>query len=443
MFQAIGIQAIICAGLVKGDRLVAMMAVHQAQPRHWTPQEISVVQEVVERSWAHIERVRDNAMLREQDRRKDEFLATLAHELRNPLAPIKYALEMMRRARDPAHVVQAQEVVDRQVTQMARLIDDLLDLSRINRGLIQLQKEQVAVGSLVQQALELVRPALLAARHELQVQLPEQALLVDADPTRLVQAIANLLGNAVKYTPEGGRIGIAARADGDHVVLEVADNGIGIPPDQQGRLFQMFTQLDPGMARAKGGLGIGLALVKTLVQMHGGAVTVRSPGLGLGSIFTIRLPLVPTPAAPPKAPGAAPVAAQPGTLRVLVVEDNADGREMLVTLLEAFGYSVDAAEDGAQALEVAARFDPQVVLLDLGLPVMDGIEACRRLRADERHAHTFIVALTGWGAAGDRRRTAEAGFDAHLTKPAEPQLLQETLAKYAAAWPRRLAAVAG
>ncbi len=447
MFNAIGIKAIICAALVKGDRLVAMMAVHQAEPRAWTPHEVSLVQEVVERSWAHIERVRDNAMLRDQDRRKDEFLATLAHELRNPLAPIKYALEMMRRARDPSVVAQAQAVIDRQVTQMARLIDDLLDLSRINRGLIQLQKEPVAVGALVQQALELARPALEAAGHQLQVEVPERDLFIHADPTRMVQALANLLGNAAKYTPDGGHIRIAARQAGDEVVLEVADDGIGIPPELQGQLFQMFTQLHHSTARARGGLGIGLSLVKTLVQMHSGEVAVSSAGTDAGSTFTIRLPALLAAPAPEPLPNAnANVEAEAGAgaaLRVLVVEDNTDGREMLVTLLDTLGYSVDSAEDGPQALEAAARFDPQLVLLDLGLPFMDGFEVCRRLRADRAHADTFIVALTGWGAEQDRQRTAAAGFDAHLTKPVEPQLLRETVARYAAQWPRRTAAVAG
>lgn len=439
MFNAIGIQAIVCAGLVKGDRLVAMMAVHQDQARDWTQQEISLVQEVVERSWAHIERVRDAAMLREQDRRKDEFLATLAHELRNPLAPVKYATAMLRRATDPGQVRQAQDVIDRQVSQMARLIDDLLDLSRINRGLIELQRERVAVAAILQQALEVSRPAIEAARHQLQLLLPDEELFVDADATRMVQVVGNLLGNAAKYTPDGGQLRLAAWRAGTKAVLEVTDNGIGIPLDQQAEAFRMFTQLQQGAGRAKGGLGIGLSLVRTLVQMHGGSVSVRSAGLGQGSTFSVELPLAAAVETPPPAPeheGGRLAPERAAAVRVLVVEDNPDGREMLVALLEALGYQVDAAADGPQAVEQAAVFLPQIVLLDLGLPGMDGLEVCRRLRGELGLASAFILALTGWGAERDRARTAEAGFDAHLTKPLEPRELQETLARCAAAWPR-------
>src|SRR6476661_2617051 len=278
MFNAIGIKAIICCGLVKDGRLVAMMAVHQATPRHWTAREVALVQDVVERSWAHIERVRDSAMLREQDRRKDEFLATLAHELRNPLAPIKYAVSMLRLAPEPQAQTRAQEVIDRQVSQMSRLIDDLLDLSRINRGQIQLQREPVRLRALLDRAAETARPAIESSRHELSVQLPDEDLLLQADPARIVQVIGNLLNNAAKYTPDGGRIVVTARRSGNHALLDVVDNGIGIPPDQHDKLFQMFSQVDHTSVRGKGGLGIGLALVRTLVQMHGGTVRIFSAG---------------------------------------------------------------------------------------------------------------------------------------------------------------------
>ncbi|HEX2546360.1 MAG TPA: ATP-binding protein [Ramlibacter sp.] len=429
MFNAIGIKAIICAGLAKGDRLVAMMAVHQAQPRDWTQQEISLVGEVVDRCWAHIERVRDSAMLREQDRRKDEFLATLAHELRNPLAPIKYAIAMMRRARDQQHAVQAQDVIDRQVSQMARLIDDLLDLSRINRGLIQLKKERVSLAAMMQAAVEVARPAIEAARHTLEVRLPEQETWIEADPTRMVQVIGNLLGNAAKYTPDGGNIRLAAWRAGHKAVVEVADNGIGIPPEEQGRLFQMFTQLHHTANRAKGGLGIGLSLVKTLVQMHGGTVGVASGGLDEGSTFTVELPLAPANNPPAPEPVQQPAAAG-GRTRVLVVEDNADGRETLLMLLELFGHEVRGAGDGPAALEVAQAFAPAIVLLDLGLPGIDGFEVCRRLRAMPATRGATIYALTGWGAERDREKTAQAGFDGHLTKPVEPDALQEVIARH-------------
>jgi PAS domain S-box-containing protein len=259
MFNAIGIQAIICAGLVKQGRLVAMMAVHQAAPRDWTEREIALVEEVVDRCWAHIERVRDAAMLREQDRRKDLFLATLAHELRNPLAPVKYALEILRRADDPDKVQRARDAIDRQVTQMARLIDDLLDLSRINRGLIRLQPRPQALGALLQEALDAVQPAIEAARHTLRFAPPADDVVVDADATRMVQVFGNLLGNAAKYTPEGGTITVDVAADAHAVLVEISDTGLGIPAGQEQRVFGMFEQLEHTAAHAKGGLGIGLA----------------------------------------------------------------------------------------------------------------------------------------------------------------------------------------
>jgi PAS domain S-box-containing protein len=433
MFNAIGIKAIICAGLVKEGRLVAMMAVHQSQPRPWTEQEIALVGEVVERCWAHIERVRDSAMLREQDRRKDEFLATLAHELRNPLAPIKYAMEMLRRGDDPVRLGRAREVIDRQVSQMARLIDDLLDLSRINRGLIRLQLQPQRVAHLVQEAVEVARPALEEARHQLVVQPPPDDVLVQGDATRLVQVIGNLLGNAAKYTPEGGRIVVSGRIEGADVIVEVADNGLGIRPEDQGRLFQMFTQLEHTAARARGGLGIGLSLVKTLVQMHGGTVAVRSEGLGRGTTFSVRLPRygeAPALAASP-ADGAASAGgpAPSGALRIAVVEDNDDGRASLVELLELLGHEVRAAADGGSGVDLVRDFRPDVVLLDLGLPVLDGLEVCRRIRSDPGVQDVHVVALTGWGTETDRRRTAEAGFNLHLTKPVEADVLVRTLAQ--------------
>jgi CheY-like chemotaxis protein len=407
-----------------------MMAVHQATPRNWTAREVTLVGDVVDRCWAHIERVRDSAMLREQDRRKDEFLATLAHELRNPLAPMKYAVAMMRLAAEPSAQVRAQEVIDRQVTQMARLIDDLLDLSRINRGLIQLQRESVRLRALMERAVETARPAIDTARHRLEVRLPDEDLMLNADPARIVQVIGNLLNNAAKYTPDGGEIRLAAWRQGNEAVLEVADNGIGIPPSEQGKLFQMFTQLHQASGRAKGGLGIGLSLVRTLVQMHGGSVRVFSDGMDEGTRFTLELPLAELPRpVQPVAPGAGAAPAKASARRVLVVEDNRDGLETLLALLDMLGYEVAGAGDGREALEVARSFRPQVVLLDLGLPVMDGFEVARALRADPELKDVFISALTGWGAENDRRRTAEAGFDAHLTKPVELSALEAALAQ--------------
>ncbi|HYF59769.1 MAG TPA: ATP-binding protein [Burkholderiaceae bacterium] len=431
MFTAIGIKAIVCAGLVKEGRLVAMMAVHQAEPRDWTQDEVALVGEVVERCWAHIERVRDTAKLREQDRRKDEFLATLAHELRNPLAPIRYASAILRMAPPGGQkALQAQDVIERQVGQMARLVDDLLDLSRINRGLITLRREPTALRDLMTQAVEAARPVIEAARHELELVLPDPDLRVLADPARIVQVIGNLLNNAAKYTPDGGHLRLAAWRSGSRATLEVVDDGIGIPPEQQGRLFQMFTQLPHSAGRAQGGLGIGLALVKTLVDLHEGTVRVASRGLDEGSTFTVALPLHEDPPAAAPAGSGRTGAAGPGlAARVLVVEDNADGRRSLLTLLEMLGFVVEGAVDGESGLAAVGTFRPDIVLVDLGLPGIDGCEVARRLRADPTRAGLKLVALTGWGAEADRRRTSEAGFDCHLTKPVETQALVETCAR--------------
>jgi len=427
MFNAIGIQAIITAPLVKDGRLVAMMAVHQARPRDWSEAEIAIVGAVVERCWAHIERVRDAALLREQDRHKDEFLATLAHELRNPLAPMRFALSIMKISTDPAKATHAREIVERQVGHMARLVDDLLDQSRINRGLIELRRERVGLASLIEQAVESVRPDLEAARHRLALQLPPADVELDADPARIVQVIGNLLSNATKYTPDGGEIRLAAWTVGDRAQLEVADNGVGIPLDQQGSVFEMFTQLRHSAHRAKGGLGIGLSLVKYLVEMHGGRVAVRSAGLDAGTTFTITLPLALASPAAQAGAGSTDDCAPARTTRILVVEDNPDGLEALVALLEILGYAVRGAPDGPSALRIAGEFMPQIVLLDLGLPGMDGYEVARALRADPRHADLVVVALTGWGAERDRARTHAAGFDHHLTKPVDPPALEAFL----------------
>lgn len=428
MFNAIGIKAIICAGLVKHGRLVAMMAVHQATPRAWTDDEIQLVAEVVDRCWAHIERVRDAAALKEQDQRKDEFLATLAHELRNPLAPIRYALAILRRDPDPASSRDAKDVIDRQVTHMGRLIDDLLDVSRINQGLIRLDIHPRSLRSILEQAVEAARPALDDGKHSLALHLPGTDLYVRVDEARMIQVVSNLLTNAAKYTPDGGKVGLSASASGVEAVVEVADDGIGIALEDQGRLFQLFTQLDHGSHRSKGGLGIGLSLVRTLVELQGGTVEVMSRGLGEGSTFTLRMPLAgavglePLPVAMTNVPNTA--------RRVLVVEDNPDGRDMLVQLLEVCGHAVHGVGDGESAVSVAASFLPEVILLDVGLPGMSGYDVCRRLRDHRETSGATIVALTGWGSQEDRKATSEAGFDHHLTKPVALADLERVIASH-------------
>ncbi len=434
MFRAIGIHAIICAGLVKDGRLVAMMAVHQGAPRDWTADDIALVEEVVDRCWAHIERVRAVALLEEQDRNKDVFLATLAHELRNPLAPMRYAAAMLALP-DPAQHARAREVIGRQVGLMARLIDDLLDISRVNRGLIVLQRETVDLAVLLERAVEIARAGLEAAGHAFALRLPAGPAPVHGDPARIVQVVANLLNNAGKYTPDGGRVELAAWTEPGLALVEVADTGLGIAPADQERVFQMFAQLPHTAGRAKGGLGIGLALARHLVVLHGGTLTVASEGVGRGSRFRLALPLATGDAAAP-VPGAAapgadalqpPDAAGPGT-RVLVVEDNEDSRATLAALLQALGHEVRAVPDGRSALALAPRYAPQLVLLDLGLPDIGGIAVAQQLRAGLMPASSRIVALSGWGTAADRARTRAAGFDDHLVKPVDLARLRQVVA---------------
>ena len=430
-FHALGVKAIICAGLVKDGRLVAMMAVHQAHPRHWTDDELHTVTEVVDRCWAHIERTRDAALLREQDARKDEFIATLAHELRNPLAPIKYAVTLAAREQLPATAQRRLDVIDRQVSLMARLIDDLLDISRINRGLIDLKRERVDLATLVAAAVETTQALIESRQHRVVVKVPSVTLKVD--PARIVQVVGNLLTNAAKYTPQGGLIEVAARVDGDQVVLTVSDNGLGLPAADIGRLFQMFSQLRHTGPHAQGGLGLGLALVRKLVELHGGTVHAASAGLNMGSCFTVALPLrqsgsellqpslqTVSPAEPP------PPEARP-TGRILVVEDNDDGRETLVELIGSLGHAVRSAGTGPDALALAMEWVPDLVLLDLGLPGMNGLQVARALREHHPPERMVLIALTGWGAGSDMERTRAAGFDRHLTKPVEVDLLLQVV----------------
>lgn len=425
MFNAIGIKAIVCAGLVKRGLLVAMMAVHQAEPRQWNADDLAIIAEVVDRCWAHIERVRDAAALRLQDRRKDEFLTTLAHELRNPIAPMLYAIALMKRERDPDRLLARTEVIERQTSHLVRLIDDLLDVSRIGRGVVELKREVVDLSNLLLQAIEAAQPGVSAARHRLTFSLPDAPAPVFADPSRIVQIFTNLLNNAVKYTHDQGRITLSCRVESSRAVIEVADNGLGIPEEDQFRLFDLFTQLPHTGGKAHGGLGIGLSIVKSLVEMHGGTVAVESAGLHQGSTFRVSLPLETVSINPATQLVSWAELTRRG--RLLVVDDNQDGRSTLVELLSAQGHVVLGAPDGLAALEAARRLDPEVVLLDLGLPGMDGFEIAERLRADVGIRQPRIVALTGWGSAQDRGRTAAAGFDAHLTKPVAPDDLLKTV----------------
>jgi PAS domain S-box-containing protein len=374
-------------------------------------------------------RLREQAeRLREADRRKDDFLATLAHELRNPLAPIRTGLQVMKMAAgNPEAAEQARGVMERQMAVMVRLIDDLLDVSRITRGKLELRRERVELAVLVRGAVEGSRPLIEASAHTLTVTLPPEPAWLDADPTRLAQVFANLLTNAAKYTDRGGRIALAAERHGGEVVVTVKDTGIGIAAEHLPKLFEMFSQVAPALERSHGGLGIGLSLVKGLVEMHGGSVGARSDGPGKGSEFVVRLPVAGGTAAPrPRLPVGGEGAAGPRR-RILVADDNRDAADSLAMVLRLGGHEVHAVHDGQEAVEAAAWFRPDLALLDIGMPKLNGYEVARRIRAQPWGRGVLLVALTGWGQEEDKRRAREAGFDQHLTKPAAPADLERLL----------------
>ena len=370
--------------------------------------------------------------LRESDRRKDEFLAMLAHELRNPIAPISAAAGLLQRMpTDETLVRRSSQIIARQVGHMTGLIDDLLDVSRVTRGLVQLDRAPLDLREVLQDAVEQVMPLVRARRHDLALTLPAEAIRVEGDQKRLVQVAANLLGNAAKYTPEGGRLAVRGSVDGGHACIEVADNGIGMAPDLTRRAFELFAQAERSSDRSSGGLGLGLALVKSLVELHGGSVSCVSPGEGKGSTFSVCLPCLEA-AARPAAPGAvATHGPASGQLRVLVVDDNVDAAVTLSMLLEASGHET-LVEYGAQAgLERARAAHPQACLLDIGLPDMDGRELARRLRADPATAGALLVAVTGYGQDSDRQQILAAGFDHHMVKPVDIGRLEAILSTVA------------
>ena len=370
------------------------------------------------------------ADMSEADRRKSEFLATLAHELRNPLAPIRSGLGVMRMSMDnPTMVAKVLTMMDRQVDHMVHLIDDLMDLARISGGKIDLRKQHVELKSMLASAVETSLPLIEAGKHELIVDISDELMALDADPTRVAQIFANLLNNAAKYTPTGGRIALSAYREHDEAVISVADNGVGIDQDSLSIIFDMFNQVGRDIGRSQGGLGIGLALVRRMVELHGGAVSATSDGINQGSRFTVRLPLA-HPALEPS-PKSSLMQAEHRTpaLRVMVVDDNVDAAQMLSAILEMKGHTVAVAFNGLQALQVARETRPQVAFLDIGMPEMNGYEAAQALRKLPGLEAIVLVALTGWGAADDRGRSRAAGFDHHLTKPAELATLDALLSK--------------
>jgi signal transduction histidine kinase/ActR/RegA family two-component response regulator len=376
--------------------------------------------------------------LREADRRKDEFLATLAHELRNPLAPLRTALDLIRQSPDDAAVARrAHATMERQLRQMVHLVDDLLDVNRISRGSVELRQEPVELARVLENAIETSRPVVDGFRHELVVVQPGEPVFVRGDLTRLAQVIGNLVNNAAKYTEPGGRIRIKVEREGDEVLVRVRDNGLGIPADVLPRMFEMFSRVSRPQARSAGGLGIGLALVKQLVELHGGRVAVHSPPPeepgepAAGSEFVVRLPVLvhALEVAPPRAVAATETGTAPAPLRILIADDNVDAGETLALLLETMGHETRTTHDGVEALEGAASMRPEVAFLDIGMPRLDGYEVCRRIRSEPWGKAVVLIALTGWGDADDRSKSSEAGFDHHLVKPADLESLEEILTR--------------
>jgi two-component system, chemotaxis family, CheB/CheR fusion protein len=395
---------------------------------------VTVIEDVTERVAYETELREGVEALREADRRKDEFLAMLAHELRNPLAPISNAVQLLRLVKsNDSMLVNVRDIIERQVAHMVRLVDDLLDMSRVSRGKITLQKMELDLAVVAQQAAETSRPLIEARRHHLTVTLPPDPVTVEGDFVRLAQVVSNLLNNAAKYTDEGGRIALTveqvSRAAGgpEEAVLRVRDSGRGIDPSALQNLFDLFYQAERNLDRSDGGLGIGLALVKSLVEMHGGQVEVHSDGRGYGSEFTVHLPLLQKDSAARTAASALPVPfVRPS--RILIADDNRDSAESMAVLLKNDGHEVWTAFDGNKAVEIAKRERPSVVLLDIGLPGLNGYQACRAMR-EVGLTDTLLIAMTGYGQEEDRRLSREAQFDVHLTKPVDFSALRQLLAK--------------
>lgn len=376
-------------------------------------------------------RVRDRtAQLTEADQRKDEFLATLAHELRNPLAPIRFALEHLNADSPPGAAARARDVIERQVRQLVRLVDDLLEVSRITANKIQLRREPLDLAGLMTTAVESIAPLAAAADQTVDVQPPPTLVRVDGDAARLVQVFSNVLNNAVKFTPRGGRISFSADQEASEAVVRIGDTGVGIAPEALPRVFDMFHQAEPVLDRSTGGLGIGLTLARQLVEMHDGRIGIESPGIGRGTSVEIRLPVTAAPDAPVVA-AEQPAVDATRTLRVLIVEDNVDAAEMLELAVSQLGHLTRLAHDGVTAITAATQFAPDVIFLDIGLPAMNGYVVASTLRSMPEFHRVYIAALTGWGQEEDRRKAREAGCDSHFTKPFSPAMLEDLLAEIA------------
>ena len=427
---AAGVRAVQSTPLVsRSGELLGMFSTHYRAARPPSEHDLRTLDVLVRQAADLIERTRSEAALREADRQKDEFLAVLAHELRNPLAPIRTAVQLLRLEKDPSPEADAaSEIIDRQTRHLARLIDDLMDISRITRNRLELRREKVGLAQIVADAVETSRPLIEEKRHQLGLELPSQSIVLDGDATRLAQVFSNLLNNAARYSEPGGKIRLAAEVRGDRVSISIRDTGMGIPSAQLPRVFEGEA---PFAERSHEGLGIGLMLVRRLVEMHGGTVEARSDGPGKGSEFIVLLPISSARAEEaPQPQMASPLASAPGRRRVLIADDNRDAAATLVLMLERLGYETRSAHDGLQAVELAGTFRPDVALLDLGMPRASGLEVARRIRLQPWGQQTVLVALTGWGQVEDRQRTSAVGFDHHLVKPVSPRDLASLLASF-------------
>ncbi|HEY2147949.1 MAG TPA: ATP-binding protein, partial [Pirellulales bacterium] len=410
--------------LVRNAAVGALNFVVSRPERRYSAADVELATELARRAAVAIENARLYQDLKEAQREKDDFLAMLAHELRNPISAIQYANDLSRIGANTEF--QPSEIIDRQVQNLTRLIDDLLDVSRITRNKIELKREPVDGRTIMQRAVATTEPLIRSRKHSLKVEASSDPLPIFVDPTRAEQILVNLLSNAAKYTHEGGEITVRAMAEDGFAVFKIKDTGLGIPQPMLHRVFELFMQVDPSLDRTQGGLGIGLTVVRRLAELHGGSVSATSEGPGRGSEFTVRLPLVEAPAeaAAPERKAGPPT----HPLKILVVDDNHDTARSLAMLLGTHGHSVEVAHDGYGAIDAAREFQPDVILLDLGLPGIDGYKVAEQLRADERFKHTRLIALSGYGQPQDRQRSADVGFDQHLVKPIDFKTLTRAVA---------------
>ena len=415
--RSFGIRACSCHPLLAEYEVFGTLCFASRSKDSFAPDELDFLRTVSHYATAAFERLRFIQQMREGERRKDEFLATLAHELRDPLAPLSNAVELMKRADGGGEVLQhVRDTMERQLSHLVQLVDDLLDMSRITRNRLDLRMRRVELSTVIHQAVDAARPMAESLNHELKISIPADAIVLNADPVRLAQVFGNLLRNACKYTEPGGHIWLSAAQDGNEAVVTVKDTGIGIAQDELGTVFEMFSQLAAARELTQGGLGIGLTLVKRLVSMHGGTVKASSGGPGKGAEFVVRLPVLleTSQARPAAANDDAPEMAR---RRILIVDDNRDSAASLALLLDAAGNTTRQAYDGEEAIAAAAQFRPDLLLLDIGLPKLNGFEVCRHIRTKEWGRDMTIVAVSGWGQDDDRRKSSEVGFDHHLVKP--------------------------